>query len=1064
MAKISLRAYNREIETMLDRGQVDEVVAHCLHILKSHPKHLDTYRLLGKAYLEMKKYGDAVDIFSRVLVCAPSDFVSHVGMGIIRDEENKLDDAIWHMERAFETQPSNAAVQSELQRLYMARGDSPSPRIRMTRGALAQMYVKGELYPQAISEIKSVLAEDPGRSDMSALLAKAHYKSGQKTDAAEAASSLLRWYPYCYDANAVLVEIFSADKPDNVQAYRQRVIELDPYAAHVSGSLFDTSKAPDSAISIEKLDWSGQPVGMPADWRESRGISLEPKDEPEPTWLYKGFETETQVPPQLASAAVSPSDDNIPDFLKDAGWGQSTGEFDESKASLVSEEETLPPTAAAPLAAGEMPDWVKQLKPADESPASVPAQESESTPDWMNRIDPSILPGKESASFDESPDWMKDLGQPANASGSAFSDEPDWLKPLGGTEANAAPQSSASEQPDWLKSFGEEQPAAQPAATEQPDWMKSFAEEENAQPAATEQPDWMKSLGTESVSQPTASDQPDWLKNMESESAMPTPAQPAEELNFLDGVGEQPTAVEGPSVAAPMGAAGLTPQSEDDAFAWLESLAVKQGSTEGLLMKPEERSSEEPEWVKQAKGLTDEPQPEASVPTMAAPEVTAEVPAPAVEEPAKVPSAEDDAFAWLESLAVKQGSTEGLLMKPEERSAEEPDWVKLAKETGESAPVEMPVAQESQSAVDTGMWLKSLDDEAPASEPVAESKADETAMWLKNLDAETPASEPVAESKADETAMWLKNLDAETPASEPVAESKADETAMWLKSLDEPKSEPLSGSGDVDVSSWLQNLEESETTPEPMVEPATGDDLPSWLQSAGEGDSAVAAETELPVSASADEQWQGQGEPVAELEEAPRPNTGSLPSWLSGVDEEDKQPLTGELPSWLSDESGEPIAEPTKIEPTRAEEWQPAETPAPVSFEEPKEEPKAEPKPAPRKPAVKKAEPRPATPVSTYQEPVTRKATGMLTAPVDMTLGNARNELSRSNIPGALETYAKLIKKGKYLDEVIFDLREALYRYPVEVSIWQSLGDAYMRANRLQDALDSYTKAEELLR
>ena len=34
--------------------------------------------------------------------------------------------------------------------------------------------------------------------------------------------------------------------------------------------------------------------------------------------------------------------------------------------------------------------------------------------------------------------------------------------------------------------------------------------------------------------------------------------------------------------------------------------------------------------------------------------------------------------------------------------------------------------------------------------------------------------------------------------------------------------------------------------------------------------------------------------------------------------------------------------------------------------------------------------------------------------------------LSRSNIPGALETYTKLIKKGRFLDEVIFDLREAL--------------------------------------
>src|SRR4030095_12352715 len=47
------------------------------------------------------------DIFSRVLAAEPNDFVSNVGMSIIRDEESKMDDAIWHMERAFETQPSN---------------------------------------------------------------------------------------------------------------------------------------------------------------------------------------------------------------------------------------------------------------------------------------------------------------------------------------------------------------------------------------------------------------------------------------------------------------------------------------------------------------------------------------------------------------------------------------------------------------------------------------------------------------------------------------------------------------------------------------------------------------------------------------------------------------------------------------------------------------------------------------------------------------------------------------------------------------------------------------------
>src|SRR5512138_718197 len=236
MAKVSLRAYNREIETMIDRGQFDEAIAHCRHILKTYPKHLETYRLLGKAYLESKRYGDAVDIFSRILATVPNDFVAQVGMSIIRDEENKLDDAIWHMERAFETQPSNPAIQSELQRLYGRRDGVQPPRIRMTRGALAHMYVQGELYPQAISEIRSVLKDDAGRADMQALLARACYKSGAKNEAAEVASALLRRYLYSLDANRVLAEILGAERPENAQLYRQRVVEMDPYASQVTGT------------------------------------------------------------------------------------------------------------------------------------------------------------------------------------------------------------------------------------------------------------------------------------------------------------------------------------------------------------------------------------------------------------------------------------------------------------------------------------------------------------------------------------------------------------------------------------------------------------------------------------------------------------------------------------------------------------------------------------------------------------------------------------------------------------------------------------------------------------
>ena len=156
-----------------------------------------------------------------------------------------------------------------------------------------------------------------------------------------------------------------------------------------------------------------------------------------------------------------------------------------------------------------------------------------------------------------------------------------------------------------------------------------------------------------------------------------------------------------------------------------------------------------------------------------------------------------------------------------------------------------------------------------------------------------------------------------------------------------------------------------------------------------------------------------------------------LPEWLRGVDER----------------------EPLPAEPTASTDWRPEDTEAPVE-EEPQQEPAPEP-----------VMEEPSEPVSeAVEEPAPAEQPAMASQVQEPVLAEAQLELSRGNVSGALTSYEKLIRKGRMLDEIIHDLREALYRYPVDVSILQALGDAYMRANRLQDALDAYTKAEELLR
>jgi tetratricopeptide (TPR) repeat protein len=1027
MAKVSLRAYNREIEAMIDRGHLDEAVAHCQHILKIYPKHLETYRLLGKAYLEAKRHNEAADIFLRVLNAEPSDFVAHVGMSIIRDEQNKLDDAIWHMERAYEVQSANPAIQDELRRLYGRRDGIQPPRIRMTRGALAHMYMRGELFPQAISECRSILAEDQGRTDMQTVLAKAYYRSGQKKDAADAASSVIKRFPFCLDANLILAELLSVDRPESAQTYRQRVIELDPYAAQAEGSMFLAKEVSDAAVSIEHLDWSGQPVGLSADWAAERAIGLKSGiggTEEQPDWLKESFPAEPSSPlsaptfesaPGDSSMPARSSEENIPDFLRAAGWGVSTGAFDESKSSGMFEEEP----AAQPIARGDLPDWVKAMAPPD---ALQPAEETEEEiPDWINKIGTESFPvASTGASSEPQPDWLSGLSESAPVS----DDQADWMKDFG-----AQPQaaSTAEEQPDWLRSFGEEErPAAQPS---------------------DEQPDWLKALGEEHP------------------SAAPQPTE--EQLEWLRGMGKETTTPPVPSSTIETGRLGTSEEERDDSFAWLENLAAKQGATEGLLTKPEERREEEPEWVKQAKNLSQPPgqtlgeisQPPDRVPT-----------------PGKSEQEIDDALAWFESLAARQGATEGLLTKPEERREEEPEWVKQAKSSSAGQPsipqaqVE-PVPEADETPSESEMTVSSQPADKTEGPGRSGQEIDDALAWFESLAVRQGATEGLLtkpEERREEEPEWIKQVKQvgaeEQPSKhieftpEPVPDT---DVSSWLKSLDEESVEPHVVAAEEDVPAWLNSLDTAEETP------VAADDLPVWMRDMSEAETPV-EEAVIPEEKTA----------IPTVPQVPAAAPEELPDWLTDLKEDEQAspilPVSDDLPAWMRDATGELVVEPTKIEPTRATDWMPVTGDEPLSQPSPAAPPPAakstpEPGVVSEREKAKKVSPRkekakPAASLEPYQEPVTIKGTGMLTMPGDPILGLARNELSRSNIPGALDAYGKLIKKGRYLEEVIFDLREALYRYPVEVSIWQTLGDAYMRANQLQDALDAYTKAEELLR
>lgn len=609
MAKVFLRNYHREIENLIEKGNTDESIAHCQHILKTFPKYLETYRLLGKAYLDARRYEEAMDIFQRVLISAPDDFVSHIGMSIINDDDGKLDEAIWHMERAFETQPSNAALQGELKRLYGRRDGVEPAKIRMTRGALARMYLHGELYPQAIAEIRSVLSEDLQRLDMQVLLAQAYFRSGQNKEAIEICSALVKEYPYSLDANRILVEIHSStDQAESTQDYRHRINALDPYLAFATGSVFLSSEVPDAAVSLEHLEWTpGQAGDLHPNWADTLGIKVTPETiysgvksevEPHPDWLESAQE---DVDSGSIQYEASTADESIPEWMDSAYWGESTSETGEGSSVITTE----PEDTSGEHVQVDIPELSESSTP---DVSDLPSEDVREPSEGGELMTSQITPK------DEPPDWLKDLvNSAAETSGTASTDGgPEELPAFVGDDETVV--EGQDEALAWLERLNTKQdispeeltPKPEKETEKTPDWMQPVQEFTGESSAIQEKeplPD--TKLGDMSADLTTKTETPVLAEEAD---RVTTPVEEAETWIDEFPADESLAASETPprddsekppdwSQVLAIGADGQT-GDENEISAWLNNLEKTKPGEEGIQeAPPSSEGTELPSWL-----------------------------------------------------------------------------------------------------------------------------------------------------------------------------------------------------------------------------------------------------------------------------------------------------------------------------------------------------------------------------------------------------------------------------------------------------------------------------------
>ena len=1227
MAKISLREYIREIENLIDRGETDQAISHCKHILKYYPKHIDSYRLLGKAFLEKQKYGDAGDIFQRVLSSVPEDFISHIGMSIIREDENNLDAAIWHMERAFEVQPSNKAVQDELRRLYANRDGIAPPKIRLTRGALVRMYARGDLYTQAIAEIRAALVEDPNRTDLEVILARLYYLQGQEVEATEVCSKLIIKLPYCYEANRILSEVLQGtSRTEDEKIFRQRVIDLDPYNQFLTDTIKSPADVPDNAVMIDYLEWdptlleTDQP-----DWAQSIGVKVNEDEEQAYEWdafdnsledYNEQDKEEQQNPPEIDQPDLeepetlerpiipsfgSDEEEEIPEWMREAGWEVSENDNVEAERGFnIDMQDVEIPQAdeTSGLEPADIPEWLQDIAPeispseddkvgldeivedeeeiekfeslfsdsksSNEDVDFSPPLNEETSPIWLRDLanaseTESSEPTSEIPSS-ETPDWLADLTDeevteetPEPIAEPAISETPDWLADLTGeddTEETSEPiaEPTASETPDWLTDLtGDDdteetpEPIAEPTASETPDWLADLTGDDDteetpepiAEPTASETPDWLADLTGEDeteetpepIAEPTASETPDWLSDLTGEDdteetpepiAEPTGSETPDWLTDLTGeddTEETPEPITDPvDNEIPAWIKGLSEDEiEDEAIEFEEEDTI---STSIITDVPSE--SESMDWTPEyPKSDNSEEKSDEDLPGR-------------FEETDKTEIDEEDAFAWLESLAAKQGAQDGtLLTSTEERKEETPDWIKealqdetmdtvISKNEEEVDEIDELVIQESEiSSSELSQNEEYLVQEENRSETQKqdfdvseiEGMDIESAMaWMEGLAAKQGAEEETLSSKpqdrTEEPPEWVskqaqdiieQQLNSDFIEEDLVSEDQI-EALQWLdkksdsaSDFDEIEEEILSATAQTDR---LRPLSDVSTDSSDEEVPLT------------EFDQEVSTDLESndwEISESLFEQEADKSDNKfinAELETADDENTDQ--ENLHGIQktvEEDKRTLA-DIYELKTEQETQSISEYSQEEPTSStneiiEEITPSskedletqekdtsetiqeedlvkfdydiktpfgDTDVPITTE-PENLPEIDPDIENEKQTVSEV-----YELNSDQESQLSTEEPDEINPLKEQLIAAKTSLQKGEFETALNTYNELIQAELMLDQVIDDIKQALdFQYPIEISLWQALGDAYLRNEQLEEALKAYSKAEELL-
>ena len=299
------------------------------------------------------------------------------------------------------------------------------------------------------------------------------------------------------------------------------------------------------------------------------------------------------------------------------------------------------------------------------------------------------------------------------------------------------------------------------------------------------------------------------------------------------------------------------------------------------------------------------------------------------------------------------------------------------------------------------------------------------------------------EAEADEVAITVTDDDDPWVEAFRAEREKPDELERWYeeKAKELTGEEPASTAASATAAAPSVTLEEAELPEEDYLDAGEEQPLPDWLaKAAAETPQPAASEPAAVETPAVETPAVAEATPVAEMpdwlaDSAPEA-TEDMPDWLRVEDSADE-----DVPDWLQEADIEPEEVPDWLKETLDTSEQETVSPEPAT-------PQAQPKPA-----------------AVASKAISPAPTPAINIDVAATLKDARDKFKAGDIEGCLQAYEMVIRANAELEAVTKDLRDIAgdKDYKENPAIYRVLGDTLMRMGRLQEALQTYQRALNLL-